>query len=324
MPVVLLPAHNPALASRLFGLGSAQPAHRVTAAELGRRFGKSAAWVEARTGIRELRRVRDRRELPDLARSAAVRALADAHIAASEVDLVLAASCSATHRQSLAARVAADLGTPGGHLDLNAACSGFCYALASADALIRAGSARYVLVVAAESMSSIIDADDLATSVVFGDGAGAAVVGPVVEGDPGIGPTVWGSDGARGDLIDFDGSGRYLRMRGQEVFRWAVDAAPDIAYAACERAKVGLRDIDVFIPHQANLRIIDAVVRRLDFRHDVVVATDVVESGNTSAASVPIALDKVRRQHRLPRRATALLVGFGAGLAHAAQVVRLP
>ncbi|HKC29820.1 MAG TPA: beta-ketoacyl-ACP synthase 3 [Jatrophihabitans sp.] len=311
--------------SRLLGIGSAQPDRAVSAADLGRPFGKPAAWINARTGIRSLRRVRARADLFALAHTAAVRALDDANCTSAGIDLVIAASCSVSGgTKELARSIAHGVGVRGGHLDLNAACSGFCYALGVADGLIRTGAARYVLIVAAEAMSSIVDEADLGTSIIFADGAGAAVIGPSVPAESGIGPTVWGSDGAGAGLIEFESTGRYLRMQGQEVFRWAVDTVPGIASAACDRAGVELRDLDVLVPHQANLRIIDAVRRRLDLRDDVVVATDITESGNTSAASVPIALDKLRRCGAVRPGNLALLLGFGAGLAHAAQVVRLP
>lgn len=297
----------------------------MSADDLGRPFGKAGAWVEARTGIRQLRRARSADDLPDLAYEAATRALADADIAAAQVDLVIVASCSSlTRHRALSEVLVQRLGTRCGYLDLNAACSGFCYSLSVADSMIRTGSAEHVLVVAAEHMSGMVDPKDLATAIVFADGAGAAVLGPSGTEQPGVGPTVWGSAGERRDLIDFDHFGQFLRMRGPEVFRWAVDAVPEIARAACERARVRLEDVDVFVPHQANLRIIEAVVRRLPLRSDAVVATDVAESGNTSAASVPIALDKLRRSGSVSAGALGLLVGFGAGLAHAAQVVRLP
>jgi 3-oxoacyl-[acyl-carrier-protein] synthase-3 len=316
----------PAHGARLIGLGSSQPDRLVSAGDLGRPFGKSADWVQTRTGIRSLRRVESGVELIELACKAAVGALDDAGITADRLDLVIVANCSSTEReQPLAASLVDRLGARCAHFDLNAACSGFCYALSTADALIRVGSTEHVLIVAAETMSSIVDENDLATSIVFGDGAGAVVVGRADSLSGRIGPAVWGSDGKRSELIEFDRDhGRFLRMRGQEVFRWAVDSVPDIARAACQRAGVAMRDIDVFVPHQANLRIIDAVVRRLALRPDVLVATDITESGNTSAASIPIALDRLRNAGQLPSNGLALLAGFGAGLAHAAQVVRLP
>ncbi len=314
--------------SRLLGVGGAQPTRVVTAAELGAPFGKSGEWVEARTGIRELRRLvaddPDKRdaELADLGVAAGEAALATGGRAGARadlpVDLIITASCSGDG--SLGRSVAARLRRAAPWFEVNAACSGFCYALAAADAAIRAGDARHVLVVASEQMSSLVDPADLGTSIIFGDGAGAALVGPAEHA--GIGPVVAGSDGAAHDLIACDGTG-LMRMRGQQVFRWAVETVPRIATEACRRAGVRLDDIDVFVPHQANLRITEAVVRKLGLVR-AVVAADVATSGNTSAASVPLALAQLRACGQARPGQLALLLGFGAGLTYAGQVVELP
>jgi 3-oxoacyl-[acyl-carrier-protein] synthase-3 len=182
--------------------------------------------------------------------------------------------------------------------------------------------ARVVLVIAAEQMSALIDPADLGTSIIFGDGAGAAVLGPAAGHAQGVGPVVWGSDGDRSQLIACSPDG-LLRMAGREVFRWAVERMPEIALAACARAGVDIGDIAVFVPHQANGRIIDAVATKLGFA-DAVVASDIRESGNTSAASIPIAITRVLEQDPSLTGRLALLLGFGAGLAYAGQVVRLP
>jgi 3-oxoacyl-[acyl-carrier-protein] synthase-3 len=205
---------------------------------------------------------------------------------------------------------------------INAACSGFCFATNSADSFIRSGMARRVLIVAVEQMSALLDPEDLGTSIIFGDGAGAAVLGPATGHEVAIGPLVWGSDGARGDLIACDPDG-LLRMAGREVFRWAVESMPGVALAACERAGVDIGDIEVFVPHQANARIIDAIAARLGLT-DVVIARDISGSGNTSAASIPIALTRLLEEDVELSGRLALLLGFGAGLAYAGQVVRLP
>lgn len=307
------------IGSELLGFGAAQPTDVVTAAELGAPFGKSAEWVRTRTGIDAVRRTKDPDELAELADRAALDALAAAGLEAADVDLVVAASCAPPE-------VAAHLGRRSvpraAWMHVNAACSGFSYALQAADSLIRVGAARHVLVVAGEHMSRMVDATDLGTSVIFGDGAGAAVVGPATRSEAGIGPTVAGSDGARQRLIACDADG-YLRMAGREVFRWAVESVPGIAREACQRAGVTLADIDVFVPHQANRRIVDAVARDLGLE-SAVVADDVAVSGNTSAASIPIALTRLVADRRVRPGQLALLVGFGAGLSYAAQVVTLP
>ena len=314
------PPHPPH-SSRILGLGAAQPDHAVSSEQLGAPFGKNADWIQTRTGIRTLRRIpgaNGHTALSELAERAASSALRAAHLDASQVDLVITASCS-TERElaDVARRTAPDAGW----MQLNGACSGFCYALQTGDNLIRTGAATHVLIIAAEHMSRLLDPDDLGTTIIFGDGAGAAVLGPAGEQSPGIGPAVTGSDGARSELIAM--SGGVLQMAGREVFRWAVEQVPAIARRACERAGIRLADVDVFVPHQANLRIIDAVVRALHLQH-AVIADDIITSGNTSAASIPLALTRLLDTGQARTGDLALLAGFGAGLSYAAQVVVLP
>lgn len=303
--------------SRVLGFGAAQPDGTRSDADLGRPFGKSGDWVRSRTGIRTLRRVDRPAEMGELVAAAAQDALRFADVRPDEIDLAILASCSVSSDgigRGCAPRAA--------WVHLNAACSGFCYALQSADALVRSGAARHVLVVAAEWMSRMLDPDDLGTSIIFGDGAGAAVVGPADA--PGIGPTVSGSDGDRAALIEWQaGPGGTLRMAGREVFRWAVEEVPGVAREACRRAGLALSDIDIVVPHQANLRITDAVVRSLDVE-GAVVADDICVSGNTSAASVPLAVTHLLQTGRARTGQLALLLGFGAGMSYAAQVITLP
>jgi 3-oxoacyl-[acyl-carrier-protein] synthase-3 len=264
--------------------------------------------------------------LLDLALASGRDALADAGIDAATLDLIIVTTCTTrAGAPALGPQLGQRLAARCPVFDLNAACSGFSYAVGVADSMIRIGAARMVLIVSAEHMSDVIDAADLGTSIIFGDGAGAAVLGPVDDDEVCIGPVVWGSDGGQADLIAFgdDGLDEYMRMKGRQVFRWAVESVPAIAAEACARAGVGPADIDVFVPHQANLRIIDAVVRKLGMAR-ATIATDVTESGNTSSASIPIALTRLRENGRAAAGQLALLVGFGAGLAFAAQVVRLP
>jgi 3-oxoacyl-[acyl-carrier-protein] synthase-3 len=290
------------------------------------RFGRTGEWIETRTGIRNLRLLSGTERLIDLALASADAAVLASGIAVEQLDLVIATSCtSRPGTDALGPQIAEHLGVGCPTFDLNAACSGFCYAVSTAESMIRAGSAQHVLIVSAEHMSDLIDADDLGTAIIFGDGAGAAVVGPGLAGELGIGPVVWGSDGEQAPLIAFgdDDTDEFMRMQGRQVFRWAVESIPDIAIEACARAGVKPADIEVFVPHQANLRIIDAVVRKVGLEH-AVVATDIVDSGNTSSASIPIALTRLRDSGAAKPGQLALLVGFGAGLAYAAQVVRLP
>jgi 3-oxoacyl-[acyl-carrier-protein] synthase-3 len=281
--------------------------------------GRTADWIESRTGIRQVQRLAPDELIADLALSAAIEALMGATGA---VDLVISATCSGTAGEAtIAERVGEVVAPQAARLELNAACAGFCYAVATADALIRVGSAERVLIVAAEQMTRIVDPLDLGTSIIFGDGAGAAVVEATAQ--PQIGPVSWGSDGGGADLIMIPEGTTTLTMQGQQVFRWAVASMVEVAERACRLAGVRPRDIEVFVPHQANARIVDALTEKLGLTH-ALVSRDIVTSGNTSAASIPIAVTKLLTAHPEASGRLALLVGFGAGLSYAAQVVRLP
>ena len=311
--------------ARLLGVGAAQPELTWTGDQLGAPFGKDGAWIETRTGIQSLRRIEKPSELTELTQRAARDAIAAAGLEAAQIDLVITASCSAAAGPWDTGSLAKGLAERAAHMQINAACSGFCYALSTAQSLIRAGTAHYVLVVAAEQMSALVDDADLGTSIIFGDGAGAAVVGPCDPGtSTGIGPAVWGSDGEQAQLIDCGPViGGKLQMAGRQVFRWAVEKMPAIAHEACARAGVALSDIEVFVPHQANARIVEAITKKLGLDH-AEVADSVRYAGNTSAASVPIALADLAQQGRSRTGQLALLLGFGAGLSYAGQVVVLP
>jgi 3-oxoacyl-[acyl-carrier-protein] synthase III len=312
------------LGARLAGFGAAQPESVISGAELGARVGRTAAWIEARTGIRELRALSHGENITDLAVRASTDAAANADIGPATIDLVIAASCSIrTGEPRLSTEIARRLAPNAATMDLNAACSGFCYSLATADALIRSGSARRVLVVAAEHMTDLVDSSDLGTSIIFGDGAGAAIVDAAHDDGFHLGPIAWGSDGANADLITIPDGQQFLFMAGQHVFRWATTEMQHVAAEACRLANVAPADIDVFVPHQANARIVDALTSQIGLEHTTV-SRDVCTSGNTSAASIPIAIDALRRCGRTRPGQLALLVGFGAGLAYAAQVIRLP
>ncbi len=312
---------------RLLGLGAALPATSISGEQLAAPFGLSGEWIQARTGIRALRRLGDTEDLLDLATTAATSALARGGVDAGELDLAIATSCSTPAGAApIGGQLVARLGARAGSLDLNAACSGFCYAIGTADAMIRSGTARHVLIVGAERMSALLDSEDLGTSIIFGDGAGAALLGPGSGADAGnadIGPIAWGSDGSQAAMIACDEDDDYLRMNGQGVFRWAIETVPRLALQACDLAGVSPADIDVVVPHQANLRIIESVVQRAGLSH-ALVATDVIDCGNTSSASIPIALARLIDSGLTTSGQLALLIGFGAGLAWAGQVVRLP
>jgi 3-oxoacyl-[acyl-carrier-protein] synthase III len=306
--------------ARIAGVGAARPGTVFTGRALIERFGKSAEWLRTRTGITQLRRLGPEENLVGLAGLAIERALADAGLTDADVDAVVVATCSTPDGQApLSMRLAQARFPRAIAFDVNAACAGFCYALSTASAMVSTGSARTVVVVGAEQMSALIDEADLGTSILFGDGAGAVIVSPGEAAD--IGPAAWSSDGALAALLEVPAGDTALRMRGPQVFRWAVDEVHKVAAAAMTKAGVTAADIAVFVPQQANLRIVEAISRRLGLDH-AETATDVVVSGNTSAASIPLALARLRTGDRGGQ--LALFAGFGAGLSIAAQVVRLP
>jgi len=259
----------------------------------------------------------------DMAVQAGGKAIAASGISASEIDLVIVATCTQeTQIPNAAARVAHRLGIEApGAFDINGACAGFCYGLAMANDAVRGGSARHVLVIGAEKLTQWVDQEDRSTAVIFADGAGAAVVGP--SDTPGIGPVVWGSAGDKADVIYIKDRRSFIFQEGQTVFRWATTALHPVARKACERAGVDPADLDVFVPHQANLRIIEAIAKRLG-ADKAVIARDIVLAGNTSAASIPLALSRMIERGEVPSGGRALLLGFGAGLTYASQVIELP
>jgi 3-oxoacyl-[acyl-carrier-protein] synthase-3 len=223
------------------------------------------------------------------------------------------------------AQVASRLGivSPGA-FDVNGACAGFVYGLATAASAITSGTARNVLLVGAEKLSDWVDPNDRSTAIIFADGAGAAVLGPAAtEAEVGVGPVVWGSDGDMAETIQVLDRQSFLQQEGQAVFRWATTALAPVAREACERAGVAPEDLAAFVPHQANLRIVDAIARRLG-APGVLVADDIVEAGNTSSASIPLALARMVERGAVPSGAPVLLLGFGAGLTYAGQVVICP
>jgi len=322
-PVLTMPTRSSG--ARISGLGAARPSAIVSAAALVAPFGKTAEWLRERTGIRQVRRLGHGEDLLGLAAKASTRALTDAGIGIDQVDAILVATCSGNSagRPALSNRLAERLGSHASVTDLNAACAGFCYALASAGALVDTGGAEHVLVVGAEHMSSLIDPADLGTSILFGDGAGAVVVSSSPSGRSSIGPAAWSSDGGQVDVLAVPEGDTCLRMEGPQVFRWAVNEVHKVAARAIASAGLRAGDIDVFVPHQANLRIVDAIKRQLKIGQ-AAVATDIVDAGNTSAASIPLALARMRSLGQARRGQLALLTGFGAGLSIAAQVVVLP
>ena len=323
-PVIRL-TQGPA-ATRITGLGSYQPPRRVTNDDLAKVIETDDQWIRDRVGIVE-RRFADKDELlVDMAVAAGANAVADAGLDPSEVDTVIVPNCTMPSQiPNAAAQVASRIGVPAaGAFDLNAACAGFCYGLGVASDLIRAGSARNVLVIGAEKLTDSVDPTDRSNAIIFADGAGAAVVG--ASDEPGIGPISWGS---AGDLVDtiYMREHRYIYQEGQSVFRWATTQIAPIAMEAVKVAGLDIADVDVLIPHQANLRIVEAIAKKLraqGAREDMVVADDIRYSGNTSSASIPMALDHMREAGTVKPGDVILMVGFGAGLSYAGQVAICP
>nr|WP_035804573.1 beta-ketoacyl-ACP synthase III [Kitasatospora mediocidica] len=319
----------------LLGLGSYLPSRPVTNEMICERIDSSDEWIRSRSGIR-LRYWADPAETVEfMAATAAERALENAGISADQVDCVIVATVSHLHQfPSLAAGVAHRIGARApGAFDISAGCAGFCYGLALASDLVTAGSSRHVLVIAVERLSELTDQHDKGTAFLFGDGAGAVVVGPSAQ--PGIGPVVWGSDGSQKETIRQSASWAALRdapgsawpsitMDGREVFRWAAYQLGPIAQQALDRAGVSVEDLDSFFPHQANDRITDQLVNELKLPAHVAVARSIEHHGNTSAVSIPLAMQELLAAGRARPGGLALLLSFGTGLVWAGQVIRLP
>jgi 3-oxoacyl-[acyl-carrier-protein] synthase-3 len=310
--------------ARILAFGGYQPENVVTNDDLAATMDTNDEWIKSRVGISERRIAGPDESVDDMAVQAGVKALAGSGLSPADIDLVIVATCSAEAPiPNVAASVAHRLGIVApGAFDLNAACAGFCYALGVASAAIRGGAARHVLVIGAEKMSNWVDMTDRSTAIIFADGAGAAVVGPA-DDVPGIGPVVWGSAGDLAFRITIADRDSYLHQDGQAVFRWATTEVHPIAVQACERAGVAIEDLTAFVPHQANLRIIEAIARRLGVPRELV-ADDIVQAGNTSSASIPLALARMAERGELESGSLVLLLGYGAGLCYAAQVIQAP
>jgi 3-oxoacyl-[acyl-carrier-protein] synthase-3 len=313
--------------ARVLAFGGYQPARVVTNDELSQTVDTTDEWIRSRVGIESRRIAGPDESVADMAVQAGGKALAASGLSTSDVDLVIVATCTPEVQiPNTAATVAKRLGivAPGAY-DLNAACAGFCYALANAADAVRTGTATNVLVIGAEKLSQWIDWTDRSTCIIFADGAGAAVVSPVADpGDaPGVGPVYWGSDGGLADKIFIKDRDSFIFQEGQAVFRWATSALAPIALKACEKAGVEPTELAAFIPHQANLRIVEAIARKIG-APQAVVAQDIVNAGNTSSASIPLALSRMIERGEIASGSKALLLGFGAGMCYAAQVITVP
>ena len=320
--------------TRIYALGAARGDLTVTNDEIAGPIDSSDEWIRQRTGVVTRKRASRDRSLMDMASEAANEAIKKAGIDPEEIGAVILATITFPFQTPSGASLLSELvgAKSAAAYDISAACAGYCYGIAQADALVRAGVAKYVLVVGGEKLSDFIEPTDRSISFLLGDGAGAAIVGP--SDHPGISKTVWGADGSNWDkvgmtnsLIDFrDGKATWptLVQEGPSVFRWAVWEMAKVAKQALEEAGLEAKDLSALVTHQANIRIIDEFVKQLELPDSVVVARDIIETGNTSAASIPLAMHRLLAEGQVKSGGYALEIGFGAGLAFAAQVVELP
>ena len=308
--------------ARILGLGDYRPSRTVSNAELSQMVDTNDEWIRSRVGVQSRRIAADDETIVDMGTAAGGKALAASGLDPKDIDLVITATCTLQEAMPGAGtRISARLQIPApGAFDLDAACAGFCYSLSLANDAIRTGSARHVLVIGAEKLSALLDWTDRSTCIIFGDGAGAAVVGPAAE--PGIGPVVWGSKGEAADTITMTEANK-IQMNGRAVFRWATTEMGKVALEACHRAGIEPSELTAIVPHQANLRIVESIVKQLG-APDAIVARDIVDTGNTSAASVPLALARLTERGEIKSGDLALIVAFGAGLTYAGQVIACP
>lgn len=320
--------------SKIYSLGASRGDLTVTNDDVAGPINSSDEWIRQRTGIVTRMRASKGRSLMDMAVEASNETIQKAGIKPSEIEAVIFSTITHPYQTPSAAALLAELvgANPAPAFDISAACAGYCYGIAQADSLVRSGTAKYVLVVGGEKLSDYIDPTDRSISFLLGDGAGAAIVGP--SDSPGISKSVWGSDGSKweavgmtGSLLDFrDGTGSWptLVQEGQSVFRWAVWEMVKVAKEALEVAGVKPEELAALVTHQANERIIDEMAKQLALPESVVVAKDIITTGNTSAASIPLAMHALLAEGRIKTGDLALQIGFGAGLAYGAQVVVVP
>lgn len=322
--------------SQILSVGGYQPSRIVPNSEIIERIDSTDEWIQQRTGIESRRFAAPDESVIDMATKACQQALDRAHLTMADIDTVIVATITYPFQApSAATALVVRLGNPqAAAFDINAACAGFCYGLGMASDFVRSGTSKYVLVVGVEKLSDFTDPDDRATAFIFADGAGAVIVGP--SDHPGIGPTVWGSDADSRDAIvmnpswnDFRNDAKGVKwpnisQQGQAVFRWAVFSMSKAGLRALEAAGVTPDQLDAFIPHQANVRIIETMAKEMKIPEKVIIAQDIRTSGNTSAASVPLAMSALLVEHPELHGGLALLIGYGAGLVYAGQVVQLP
>ncbi|MGO4593844.1 beta-ketoacyl-ACP synthase III [Leifsonia sp. 2TAF2] len=326
-------SHGPQY-TRILSIGAARGDLVVPNDDLVGPINSSDEWIRQRTGI--ITRTRASADIlaVDLATEASKEAIEKSGVDPKLIDAVIVATVSNVQQTPSIAAVLADRvgANPAAAYDMNAACAGYAYGIAQADALIRTGAAHYALVVGAEKLSDVVDPTDRTISFLLGDGAGAVVIGP--SDYPGIAKTVWGSDGSKADAVGMgntlleyrDGEKPWptLRQEGQTVFRWAVWEMAKVAKQALDEAGVSPDQLAAFIPHQANMRIVDEFAKQLKLPETVAIARDIETTGNTSAASIPLATHRLLQERPELSGGLALQIGFGAGLVFGAQVVVLP
>ncbi|MFJ6416330.1 beta-ketoacyl-ACP synthase 3 [Paeniglutamicibacter sp. NPDC091659] len=309
--------------SQVIGFGHYQPANQMTNHDIAKMVDTTDKWIQSRTGIVTRHIAEQTETVADMAAAAGAHALTDASVDINLVDLIIVATTTAADRTpNTAGRVAQALGALSpAIMDINTACSGFCHALAIADSAIRTGSATVALIIASEKLSAVTDWTDRGTCILTADGAGAVIA--TASDTPRISSVSWGSDNRMTDTVRIQAPGNRFEQDGQTVFRWAISDAAKHANRTIEQAGYTLDDIDVLAVHQANLRIIEPLAKRLGLEHKIVL-TDVSDSGNTSAASIPLGLSKWWHNGKIPADALTLLFGFGGGFAYAGQLIRTP
>ena len=321
--------------SRVAGVGVYRPIRVVKNNEIIHKIDSTDQWIRERSGIIERRYASSQETVAKMATEACLSALLDAKIDALDIDLViLATSTNPAQLPNLAMEIATNIGAiNAGAYDIGAACSGFSYGLAIASSAVLSGDARNVLIVGSERMTDFVSETDRGTAFLFADGAGAFVVTGSEKTE--ISSPVWGSDGNLNDWIcmtknwptymnEKDGDFPALKMEGQKVFRWAITEMVGIAHRTLEKAGIGVQDLEAFVPHQANQRITDHIAKSLKLPDHVAVARDGIKMGNTTAATIPLALDTLKRNGEVKSGDLALLMGFGAGLAYSGQVIVVP
>lgn len=318
--------------ARIYGISGYSPSRIVTNEEVCTWIESSDEWIRTRSGITHRHWATGEETVEYMAVEAARKAIERSGVAIEEIGAIVVSTVGwFTQTPSLACVVAGDLGSKAAAYDISAACAGFSYAVAQGDALVRSGAAKCVLAIGVERLSDLTNKDDRSTAFIFGDGAGAAVIGPSDE--PGIGPVVWGSDAEQGHLIQQEphwpqaveqGKLPVLVMDGNPVFKWAAFTVSKYAAKALELAGIKPEQLDVFVPHQANDRITQAMVRSLKLPDSVLVSHNIAQTGNSSAASIPMAIEALYQDGQVHSGETCLIIGFGAGLVHSGQVIILP